>query len=238
MASDSGVNRYTAVLSGLPVESWDAYLTEHSGLPGPRANLELADAFATAATREDALAHAHSADEYLRFCGTQALGVVLAKDADANDLGVLLKERASDASWRVREAAARGLQFVGDVSPEQLCVIAAEWQIDADPYVRRAALAALAEPRLLVHDGVWTQAMASCVAATARLAELPAEVRRQPGVRTLRTALGYCWSVVVAASPQRGLPEFEALRSSTDRDVQWVVRSNLAKSRLRRLMPD
>ena len=54
----------------------------------------------------------------------------------------------------------------------------------------------------------------------------------------LRQALGYCWSVAVAADPERGVPLFAVLRTVGDPDVTWVVRENLGKARLRRLLPE
>jgi hypothetical protein len=55
-------------------------------------------------------------------------------------------------------------------------------------------------------------------------------------VRTLRQALGYAWSVAVAADPEPGLTAFTALRDDPDPDVAWVVRENLRKKRLQRLL--
>lgn len=55
-------------------------------------------------------------------------------------------------------------------------------------------------------------------------------------MRSLRQALGYCWSVAVAADPVAGMPRFLALGDSTDRDVAWIVRENGKKARLARLL--
>jgi len=52
----------------------------------------------------------------------------------------------------------------------------------------------------------------------------------------LRQALGYCWSVAVAADLGGGLPNFRALQQHGDPDVQWIVRENTKKSRLARLL--
>jgi hypothetical protein len=52
----------------------------------------------------------------------------------------------------------------------------------------------------------------------------------------LRQALGYCWSVAIAADAATGLPLFTALTTSKDRDVQWIVRENSKKARLARLL--
>jgi hypothetical protein len=41
-------------------------------------------------------------------------------------------------------------------------------------------------------------------------------------VRNLRQAVGCCWSVVIAADPERGLPALETLRASTDPDIRWI----------------
>jgi hypothetical protein len=48
--------------------------------------------------------------------------------------------------------------------------------------------------------------------------------------------LGYGWSVAVAAAPEAGLPLFERLRASADPDARWIVKENLRKARLTRLV--
>ncbi|MEW6523641.1 MAG: hypothetical protein AB1445_08760 [Bacillota bacterium] len=49
----SKTNTYREALRPLPV--WDGSLREHSGLPGPRANLELVDVVASEGSREQFL---------------------------------------------------------------------------------------------------------------------------------------------------------------------------------------
>lgn len=71
---------------------------------------------------------------------------------------------------------------------------------------------------------------ALCAAVTASLAARTE--RRAPAVRTLRQALGYCWSVAVAADPADGLPAFRALSTSDDPDVLWIHRENAKKARI------
>ncbi len=56
-------------------------------------------------------------------------------------------------------------------------------------------------------------------------------------MRTLRQGLAYCWSVAVAADPVTGVPRFERWARDPDPDVRWLVRQNLAKSRLTRADP-
>jgi hypothetical protein len=59
--------------------------------------------------------------------------------------------------------------------------------------------------------------------------------RRSDDFRVLRQALGYCWSVAVAAWPEKGQPMMESWLASSDRDVRWVMKENLRKNRLKRL---
>jgi hypothetical protein len=61
-------------------------------------------------------------------------------------------------------------------------------------------------------------------------------MRRSDEVRSLRQALGYCWSVAVAADPRSGLTRFTALESSDDADVRWIARENAKKARLAKLL--
>lgn len=112
--------------------------------------------------------------------------------------------------------------------------IVAEWVGDANPYVRRAAVAAICEPRLLTDPATRTAALQACRRASESITTLSATERKTPGVRNLRQALGYCWSVAVVADPDEGMPAFERLRAVDDPDIRWIVASNLKKSRLRR----
>ncbi len=233
----SARDAHASALRAIPLREWEAYLTAHSGLPGPRGNLELADAFTQVADADTIRRLADSEDEYLRFCGTQALGRLLVASPASEGLLALLRERATDDRWRVREAAARALQIVGDSDAGQLRRIVTDWAEDPRPLVRRAALAAICEPRLLTDPASTELALRLCARETRSIADLAAPVRREPDVRTLRQALGYCWSVAIAADPGAGLPLFEELRSSIDPDVEWIVRTNLSKTRLRRLLP-
>ena len=218
------------------MDSLALFLLENSHLPGPRANLALADEFARTASRDVIAEFANRPEEFLRFCGTQALGRVLADAPTDATVAVLLRQRAADPLWRVRESAARALQIVGDRNRQQLCAIATEWARDPDPYAQRAALAAICEPRLLDTEQTRRAARQACDQTTTWIRELPPSERMRPEVRTLRQALGYCWSVAIAADPSAGLRAFDPHRGESDRDVRWIVESNLKKARMRRLI--
>jgi len=56
--------------------------------------------------------------------------------------------------------------------------------------------------------------------------------RREDGFEVLRKALGYGWSVAAAGAPRNAKPYLEKWLRSTDKDVAWVMRSNLRKARM------
>lgn len=200
------------------------FLLANSGLPGPRANLALADEFAESGSPEQIREFAHSPDEYLALCGSIGLGELLARGDDTSSE---LHALASDERWRVREGVARGLQRVPLTT---LLLLVEDWSRDPDPLVQRAAIAAICEPRLLKDAAAAATALAACETTTA--AFLASGSRS----RVLRQALGYCWSVGIAASPGPGLSAFARLRENDDPDAQWIVRENLTKARLKKLL--
>ena len=128
------------------------------------------------------------------------------------------------------------LQRLGDADPQRMVDVVTDWSGDDDPLVQRAAVAGICEPRLLRSPQLARVAVDTCERVTASLAARPLEQRREPSVRTLRQALGYCWSVAVAADPARGLPRFLALSGSTDPDVAWIMYNNRGKARLAELL--
>ena len=234
---------YAHELRHLGAAQWPGYLGERSGLPGPRGNIELAQAVADVGVPAFFDRLIETDDEYLVFCGVVGLGRELAEDADTDEARAeaehRLRRHATDVRWRVREAVAMALQRLGDADLARLLDVVRRWADDGDPLVLRAAAAAICEPRLLREPTAAAAAVAVCEQATRALVALPADRRQDPDVRTLRQALGYCWSVAVAADPAEGLPRFRALSDGpfgNDRDVVWIVRENSAKARLAALL--
>jgi hypothetical protein len=219
-------------LQGLTKEAWPAYLSEHSGLPGPRANLALVEAAAILADVPIVDELLKDGAEYPAMCAAAALG------RRADDAGLEARARilASDERWRVREGVAIGLQQLGEIAPTALTSIVLSWADDPDPLVQRAAAAAICEPRLLRSPEASATAIGVCARATRQLAAMSPERRKQPDARTLRQALGYCWSVAVAADPEPGLDAFLGL-DTADSDIAWIVKQNRSKKRLSSLLP-
>jgi hypothetical protein len=203
-------------------ESLIAVLSANSGLPGPRANLALAERFADLGDLPLARELAASDDEYLAMCGVVAL----------TDPAELLPF-ASDSRWRIREMVARSLQRTAKVRPEMFRATVAEWARSGDPLVQRAAVAAVCEPPLLKDPVNAALAVETCDVVTA--AFLRRSDRQSDDERVLRKALGYGWSVAVAAMPHPGLERFVALEALHDPDARWITAENRKKARMKTL---
>ena len=216
----SKVEEYGGRLRGLETPEWDSFLLAESGLPGPRGNLELAQA-AAGGNRRSARPLARSEQEYLVFCGVLGLR---APDE--------LRPWAGDRRWRVREAVAMALQRLGDADLPRLIAEMERWAA-GDPYEQRAAAAALCEPRLLRDETAVERTLRVLDRITASFAA--STERRSDAARTLRKGLGYCWSVAIAACPERGKRAFERWLDSADPDIRWILRENLRKRRLVRM---
>ena len=214
----------------------EPYLRANSRLPGPRANLELLGAAAEEVDRSTALSWGSRAvgddptDVFVVMVGLAGLGKSLADDAEAE---TLLRRRANDAEWRVREAVAIALQRLGDEQPDRLAAIARTW-VDGTPLEARAAVAGVAEPRLL-RDGPLVPAALEVLDSATEIVADASPAPAQSDARVLRQALGYAWSVVVAADPDCGWPRFQRWAMSSSADVGWIVAENLKKDRIKRL---
>lgn len=214
----------------------EVYLRAHSGLPGPRGNLELLDLASRLADRADierwasldpVAAPTNTPGEFVACVGVAGLGRLVARGD--RSLLTVLRRASGDPRWRVREAVAIGLQAWGDTDVDGLVAEMERW-CGGSPLEGRAAMAALCEPRLLRDRTVIDRTLAILT----RLTEVVRDAvdRRAGDVRILRQALGYGWSVAVAADPEIGLRAFEPWLAEQDADVRWIVRTNLSKARL------
>ena len=206
---------------------WEPYLKANSGLPGPRANLELVEAVGEEADADLLWRLSASSDEFLALCGTAGLGR-LASDDPATVLA-WLKLLAADSRWRVREGVAIALQRMGRGNMPALIAEMESWSKEGH-FVQRAAAAALCEPALLKKPDEVRRVLMVLDHVTRSMAAT--HERKDDAYRVLRQAMGYCWSVAVAANPAAGRPLIEKWLRSTDPDVAWMMKSNLGKARM------
>lgn len=224
------------------LEEWDEFLLESSGLPGPRGNLELAQAVADEGDAElfaryraytVEAAPTNSPYEFLAFCGVLGLGRLLA--GGRTDLLDTLREFARDPRWRIREAVAMALQRLGEVDMPRLLEEMSRWS-KGSPLEQRAAAAGLCEPRLLkeaAHAREVLDMLDDITDSIPRAGE-----RRSEAFIALRKGLAYCWSVAVVALPEEGKAHMEKWFHSMDKDVHWIMKQNLGKARLARIDPE
>jgi hypothetical protein len=213
----------------------------HSGLPGPRGNLELADAVADEGSEEEfrrwltlepEQAPVNSREEFLAFCGVVGLGRLLAEGR--SDVLPIVRLFTADPRWRMREAVARALQRWGDADMQSLLGAMADWS-HGNPWEQRSAAAALCEPRLLTRHEDALAVLRIVDDVTAFLEHY--RERRSEAFKMLRQGLGYCWSVAVAACPEEGKRLMEKWFANPDPDIRWIMRENLRKYRLARMDP-
>jgi hypothetical protein len=221
------------------IEEWEPLLLIESGLPGPRGNLELLQAVVEEGSTAQFIellewtpdrAPTGTREEFLAACGAAGLGASIARGEDR--LWPKLRELASDPRWRVREGVAMALQRIGDEDMRRLLRGIRSW-ITGGALERRAVAAGLCEPRLL-------KDVMSAQAVLGVLEEITASLEGEPigpsdEGRVLRQALGYCWSVAIAALPAEGKKRFERWGESADPNIRWIVRENLKKKRLDRV---
>jgi hypothetical protein len=219
------VDGYRAELRAL--KEWDPYLKKHSGLPGPRANLELVQAVGDEADADRLWRLSASSDEFLALCGTAGLGKVALMEPET--VMTWLRELASDKRWRVREGVAIALQRIGLENMPRLLSDMHVWSEDG-PFVQRAVVAGLCEPALVKDRAHAVEVLVILDRITSSLAA--AEHRKDEGFRVLRQALGYGWSIAASAAPENGGPYFEKWLASRDKDVAWVMKTNLGKARM------
>jgi hypothetical protein len=219
------VEVYRKELRGL--KDWEPYLKKHSGLPGPTANLELVNAVGEEADADRLWRLSASSDEFLALCGTAGLGKVALMEPDT--VMTWLRELASDGRWRVREGVAIALQRIGRENMPRLLADMQVWA-DGEPFVQRAVVAGLCEPALVKDRAHAVGVLVILDRITSSMAA--AEHRRDEGFRVLRQALGQGWSVAAAAAPENAWPYFEKWLLSKDKDVSWVMKTNLEKARM------
>ncbi|MBN2470527.1 MAG: hypothetical protein JXN59_07375 [Anaerolineae bacterium] len=234
---------YQAALQALTPPDWEAFLLAESGLPGPRANLELAQAAADAGSAgqfrrwlvdNGPLAAAlNTSREFLAFCGTVGLGRLLAEGQ--SDVLPLLRQAANDPRWRIREATAMALERWAKTDLPAVLAALDTWAAGTC-LERRAAAAGLCDPGLLADREAAAAALALLDRITASILAEPE--RRQADFLALRKGLAYCWSVAVAADPERGKPLMATWCANPDPDIRWIMRENLRKARLVRADPD
>lgn len=231
------IGSYEIELVNISPRQWDAFLKEHSNLPGPRVNLKLSRAFARTGTLMDFKkyirlgpkeAPENTPEEFLTFCGVLGYGQYLSKYHDGG-LMMQLRERANDPRGRIREAVVMALRMIGKKKIQRLLDYADNW-VNGSFLDQRVAIVALCEPDFLNNREVTLAVLELLDWVTATMIEN--DDQQDEGYEILKEALSYCWSVAVAALPEKGKPMMERWMKERHPVITVIMKENLQKERL------
>jgi hypothetical protein len=242
---------------GTRFEELERVLVANSNLPGRRANLEaawaFADVFAATDLRGDhwdlvcgwsSISEEEAAGGdprvFLPFCALQALGAGYRKANDARRSQIIaaLKRAASDGRWRIREGVAMGFQRIAEGDFAVVEEVFSDWVGSATLVERRAIVATLAHPPILSEPDHLPICFQITDKILADLLPLDHTSRRDEGFRVLKKGLMYAISVFAAHAPELGFASLRRWASTDDKDIKHIVRSNLGKARLTNRYPD
>jgi hypothetical protein len=210
------------------------HLLKNSNLPGPRGNLELLYDFSRNADAEiicKCLEYvktdtSNSPEEFVGMCGI--LGYAQINKTRNKTVLAFLRNYASHNSWRIREAVAMGIQEISVNNIEKTLENLESW-INGNFLEQRAVVAGLCEPKLLKNE-------INNINILKILEKITLNVNHDNKLSdqevSLRKALGYGWSVVIASTPESGKRYFEKLFHLSGKHVGWIIKENLKKNRL------
>ncbi|MFX0062755.1 MAG: hypothetical protein ACFFC7_11295 [Candidatus Hermodarchaeota archaeon] len=227
-----------------------SYLTSNSNLPGRRANIELAQAFAEVCETYSAEefesietlilglieltpdeAPVDSPKEFLSFCGILGLGVLGSiHPSFFNESLFHLHRLAEDPRWRIREAVAMATQRLIKERGEKVLQELDTWIAKGNWLRMRAVAAGVAEPTLL-NDKLladWALELHKKIFYRVHAST----DRRSEAFKTLRQGLSYTLSVIVSALPTEGFEYIYELIDMQDEDILRIIKQNLKKNRL------
>lgn len=225
-------------------------LADASHLPGPRVNLTLAYRFAdwfnkvwlhedlqdmlfawTFSTAE--AAPTNDPREFLPFCGLLALCSYYPHADEATQKRILERVQAAmnDSRWRVREAAAIGLQRIAEKDFAPVKAFITQCLPEANMLEMRAIIAALAHPPILNNGIARYSLMVSEEILNRLYAELTAG-KKPKNLSILSKGLQYALSVFVAALPEEGFRLLRKFAELGDSELNKILTANLRKARL------
>lgn len=233
---DEFVSRLESILRDK--DELETFVVEHSNLPGPRGNLELAFGLAEiygdvevllewADITEDQ-ADVNDPRSFLAFCAAVCFGKIYSKTKDPQLLR-RLKQLANDGRWRMREAVAFGFQKIGEQDFHALETIFSEWMKDANNLERRAVLVSLAHPPFLTPERA-----KFCFEITDVILK---QIANGENFDILKKGLEFTISVFVVANRRLG---FRFIRKwiGQSKHIDSILEKNLKKNRLMKRYPE
>jgi hypothetical protein len=234
------------------------YLREQSRLPGPRANLELADdmqgllvkAVSRSPEQVRSLLYylinsdrqhvtSNTPEEFVMLCGIIAFGACAAvMPAWREETYALLSQHACSTYWRVREGVALAYQHLLYTCAQETLEHFMQLATTGNYLHQRAAIVAIAEPAILYLPEMLPAALTLQRIALERFQAVALTERKNESFRILRRTLGYTLSVITAAAPEQGFALMRECATWNDPDIREVLRENLKKKRLAKYAKD
>ena len=221
-----------------------------SGLPGPRANMVLANAFAsdlaarkkkgannlafTMAVLSPDEAPGATELEFLPTCGVLAVGACAALDESVRKKAIaLLHDSAEDPRYRVREVVPQALARIGAKAGDDLVAGLASWM---DGYFQAAAvILALEIPEMLAATKDGEAVLARLQEALDLAHNAPRAAARYPGHKALMEALGKAPAGIALKYGVATLDLLCRWAQNQRPEVRAIVEQNLKDKRLVRL---
>jgi hypothetical protein len=198
-----------------------SFLEKESRLRGPAANLSLVKQFADEATTEQAESCSGEQSIFVTMCGVAA-----SRNPD------IFKRAANNENWQLREGAVIGLQKLGRENLDSLYAVFDSWE-NANLLEKRCIAATLCDPAL-IKNVEKADKILTILDEYMELIELEKNVKNE-SYKAFRKAMGYCISVVIAASPEKGKEFFESWMQSPSSEIRWILSENLKHDRLRKV---
>lgn len=234
------------------------YLREHSGLPGPHANINLANDVSSLLaasipqhpekvrailnywmSNESKTMVSNTPAGFVALCGVLASGFCAAACPEWQDEAFAhLKQYASSPFWKVCDFVAMAYQRLLQADARTTLLQLMELAQSGNYLQQRAAVTTLAEPQLFYSTDLVGPALEVQRVVLASVRTVPAWERRREDFRILRRALGHTVSVVTAAAPAEGFALLAECATWNDADINWVLRENLRKKRLAKFIRD
>ena len=198
-----------------------SFLEKESRLRGPAANLSLVKQFADDATAEQVESCLGEQSVFVAMCGIAA-----SRNPD------IFKSAANHENWQLREGAVVGLQKMGRENLDSLYAVFDSWE-NANLLEKRCIAATLCDSALITNSEMADRIL-SVLDEYMELIELEKNVKNE-SYKAFKKAMGYCISVVIAASPERGKEFFEGWMQSPSSEIRWILSENLKHDRLRKV---
>lgn len=233
-------------LEPLSIEDFTEFISKHSNLPGPRANLTLAYKSAELILRDWRVNEtqlrklldlwAHSLDEYLLLCRNIALGYILSAHNDEVYEEVLYRQNFHPM-WRAREAVTLGLQKTLSSRPDYTLNLLKKWNKSGNTLILRNTLMVLADPPNLKNNEQARDSLRAYIADAMEIVKnSSSEAKRCDDYRLLKKSMGFVPSVA-AVYDKRIIEDLERWIKADNKEWETIIRSNLNKSRFRKAYP-